>query len=450
VITRFVVLGVGDVTTRYLLPALAELAAAGELPDDFEIVAAGRGDHDTAWLRDAAAEAFASHTDLEGPPVDRVLSALAYLRADATDPEALAPLFEVSGPVAIYLALPSTVFADAVDAICEAGVPRGSRLAIEKPFGTDAASAAALNDALLRRFAEQDVFRVDHFLGMRTTLDICTLRFSSSVLGPVWGSPHVERVEVVWDETLALEGRAAYYEGTGALRDMLQNHLLQLMCIVAMEPPDRFEPDCVADRKVEVLRSARPWNGDAASSGRRARYTAGHVDGEPIPAYVDENGVEADSCTETFAEIVLRLDSPRWQGVPFVLRSGKALADDRHEVVIHFRPGGEEVLRVTVDPDTVALGIPMSAGREDDPRVVRELLCELGPAELGPYAHLLREFLRGDPGFSVRGDEAVAAWQVVEPFLRAWEQDESPLLEYRAGSQGPEGRVPLDGAQTST
>jgi glucose-6-phosphate 1-dehydrogenase len=195
----------------------------------------------------------------------------------------------------VYLALPPAIFADTIEALVDAGLPEGSRLVVEKPFGTDSASAEQLNDLIHRRFDEQDVFRVDHFLGKQTAHNIIAARFANRILEPVWSTADISKVEVIWDETLALEGRAGYYDGTGAAEDMLQNHLLQLMCLVAMEPPDSLDHSCVADRKVEVLRAARPWSQDLASCSVRARYTAGRSDGDEVPAYVDEEGVDPDA-----------------------------------------------------------------------------------------------------------------------------------------------------------
>jgi glucose-6-phosphate 1-dehydrogenase len=449
VIGRLVVIGLGDVTMRYLVPALAELVQAGELDDDFSFVGVGRHDESTDWLREQVAAALRERSDADEEAQQTLVDSMTYRRADATDAESLAAVFDDSGPVVVYLALPPAIFADTIEALVDAGLPEGSRLVVEKPFGTDAASAEQLNDLIHRRFDEQDVFRVDHFLGKQTAHNIIAARFANRILEPVWNHDDISAVEVVWDETLALEGRAGYYDGTGAGKDMLQNHLLQLMCLVAMEPPDSLDHSCVAERKVEVLRAVRPWTQDLASCSVRARYTAGEVDGDEVPAYVDEEGVDPDAATETFAEIVLAIDTPRWHDVPFTLRSGKALATDRHEVAIHFRPcehltfssdssGEANVLRLRVDPDQLAICLRLSVGGGPDEVSSRELVHGFPEAPLGPYALLLREALIGDAGYSVRDDEAVESWRVIEPFLEAWAEDRVPLLEYPAGSSGPD------------
>ncbi len=447
-IGRLVVIGLGDVTMRYLIPALAELVQAGELADDFSFVGVGRHDRSTDWLRDQAADALRDRSDTDEQSQQLLVDSMTYRRADATDAESLAAVFEDSDAAVVYLALPPAIFADTIKALVEAGLPEGSRLVVEKPFGTDAASAEQLNDLIHRQFDEHDVFRVDHFLGKQTAHNIIAARFANRILEPVWSHVDIARVEVIWDETLALEGRAGYYDGTGAAKDMLQNHLLQLMCLVAMEPPDSLDHSCIADRKVEVLRATRPWAQDLASCSVRARYTAGRSDGGEVPAYVDEEGVDPDAATETFAEITLSIDSPRWHEVPFTLRSGKALAADCHEIAIHFRQcehdafspdssGEANVLRLRVEPDQLAICLRLSVGGGPDEVTSRELVHGFPEAPLGAYALLLREALIGDSGYSVRDDEAVESWRVIEPFLEAWAADHVPLLEYSAGSPSP-------------
>jgi glucose-6-phosphate 1-dehydrogenase len=209
---------------------------------------------------------------------------------------------------------------------------------LEKPFGEDLDSARALNRLLAEGFDERHVFRVDHFLAMTTVRNVLGTRLANRVFEPIWTSAHIEEIEIVWDETLALEGRAGYYDQVGALKDMVQNHLLQLLCLVAMEPPIGLGERDLRDRKVDVLRSVRPLRAeDVAARTRRARYRAGRVGDRDIPGYVDEDGVAPERGTETFAEVVLELDSWRWSGTKFRLRTGKALARDRMEIVVHFR-----------------------------------------------------------------------------------------------------------------
>jgi glucose-6-phosphate 1-dehydrogenase len=267
---------------------------------------------------------------------------------------------------------------------------------------------------------------------------------------PLWNSAHIAQIDIVWDETLALEGRAGYYDGVGALKDMLQNHLLQLLCLVAMEPPISLDARDLRDRKVDVLRSIHPLSADdIRRHTSRARYTSGRVDGVAVPAYVDEDGVDPSHRTETFAEMALHFDNWRWHGTTFRLRTGKALGRDRKEVAVHFRPvphlprGMHEdpqpnVLRFGLEPESVAVELSAVSPhrREFDPLT---LTAQLPPSELPAYARLLLDVFRRNPALSIRGDEAEESWRVVTPVLDAWAEDLVPLEEYAAGSDGPAG-----------
>ncbi len=428
-IKRLVIIGMGDVTTRFVLPSVRQLRERGEVGDDLEVVVVSRHEDDGDDLDPAEAT---HHT------------------GDSRSPEDLRAVLAGEDPIAVYLALPPTIFASTIEAIFDVGLPKGSRLLVEKPFGTDLDSAHALNELLHRELDEAHIVRVDHFLGEQTVHNVLGARFANTVLEPAWNSEHVESVEIVWDETLAMEGRAGSYDSIGALRDMLQNHLLQLLCLVAMEPPASFERDDLADRKVELLRAIRPAR-NVEESSVRARYTAGTIDGDTTEAYTDTDGVDPDQQTETFAQIELAIDTPRWRGVPFTLRSGKALATDRHEIVIRFRgcslmeavseasPDANE-LRFTVGPDTIRLGLNVASGTDALFEVERAELChDLGDAELDAYAVTIRAALTGDSPLSVRDDEVEESWRVVMPFVEAFAAAEVPLEEYAAGSSGPVG-----------
>lgn len=369
-IDTLVILGAGgDLTGRYLLPALGRLSEAGSLSRSLKVVAVDRGDDTDESYRARARERFERHLPNLAPEhsVD-VLDRLSYRRADVTSADqlrvALPELAE--GPVALYLALPNALFQPTLEALSSLGPARGSRLIVEKPFGVDQADARKLNQAILRCFDEDDVFRIDHFLAKQTVLDILGLRFANRIFEPVWNSLHVEKVEIVWDETMGLEGRAGYYDRAGALRDMVQNHLLQLLALLAMEPPTSLGPRDLRDRKVDVLRAVRPPAREEMSSfTRRARYTAGTTEFGRVPAYVDEDGVDPSRRTETYAEVTLRVQNWRWAGVPFVLRTGKALRQSRQEIALHFRPVAHQpfeeeapadVLRFSLDPDRIKIG----------------------------------------------------------------------------------------------
>jgi glucose-6-phosphate 1-dehydrogenase len=451
VINRLAIFGAtGDLTARYLLPAIAALHAAGETGDAFQLIAAGRNDWSSSQFRDWAAAQLAQHgAHLPAASRAAVTSAATYQQADVTDAAAVASVI-AGEPAACYLALPPRVFRDAVSALHDAGLPEGSRIVLEKPFGEDLASAIELNRLLADFLPEQGVFRVDHFLAMTTVQNLLGTRLANRVLEPLWNSAHIAEIDIVWDESLALEGRAGYYDGVGALKDMLQNHLLQLLCLVAMEPPISLGERDLRDRKVDVLRSVRPLAADDIVRGtRRGQYTAGRLGDRDVPAYADEDGVDPAQRTETFAEIELRLDNWRWPDTVFRLRTAKALRRDRKEVAVRFRHvphlpfahRGDEappnVLKFGLDPENVSLELTSIGQR---PRTLSpiSLAAQLAPPELPAYGRLLLAVLSGDSALAIRGDEAEESWRVVTPVLEAWAKDLVPLQEYPAGSDGPD------------
>ncbi len=367
VLNRLAVFGAtGDLTARYLLPAIAALRATGEAGDGFQLIAAGRDDWSSSQFRDWAAAQLARHAgDLPATIQAAVASSATYQQADVTDATSVARVV-ADDPVACYLALPPAVFPAAVSALHDAGLPDGSRIVLEKPFGEDLGSAIELNRLLADTLPERAVFRVDHFLAMTTVQNLLGTRLANRVFEPLWNSVHIAEIDIVWDESLALEGRAGYYDGVGALKDMLQNHLLQLLCLVAMEPPISLGERDLRDRKVDVLRSVRPLTSDDIARGtRRGQSTGGRIGDREVPAYDDEDGVNPAHRTETFAEIELRLDNWRWPDTVFRLRTGKALRRDRKEVAVCFRDlphlpfahRGDEaanLLRFGLDPRTSA------------------------------------------------------------------------------------------------
>lgn len=456
-IRRLVILGAsGDLTSRYLLPALARLHEAKVLPRGVKIVGVARDDWDTETFRRHIAEKLERHAaHVSQASRDAVTALLEYHRADVTEQREMAnAVGHTAEPVIACLALPPAVFAPAVAALAATAPCQESRVVIEKPFGESLASAQALNRLLHDTFPERAVFRIDHFLGKQTVLNILGLRFANRLFEPVWNSQHVARVEIIWDETLALEGRAAYYDSAGALRDMIQNHLLQLLCLVGMEPPFSLDERDFRNRKVEVLRAVHRLSPqEVVQRTLRGRYSAGRIDGRDLPAYVDEEGVDPTRGTETFAQVTLHVNNWRWAGVPFVLRSGKALRRDRKEIAVHFKPvphvpfrlGAEpspNVLRLTLDPDRVALGVNVN-GR-GDPFALEsiELDAALAPEHVTAYGRLLLDVFNGDPTLFIRDDEAEELWRIVEPILETWAQDRVPLFEYPAGSGGPREVLP--------
>ncbi|MFE5813789.1 glucose-6-phosphate dehydrogenase [Streptomyces sp. NPDC056479] len=449
-IKRLTVFGAtGDLTARYLLPALAALQAAGHLTEQVQLTCASREDWDSEQYRAWMAARLDRHSG--STPADAkeaIVASARYLRADVTAPADVAAAIAGDGPVAVYLALPPALFPRVVTALHEAGLPAGSRIVLEKPFGENLADAQELNRLLADLVPEQAVFRVDHFLAMTTVQNVLGSRLANRVLEPIWNSTHIAEVEIVWEETLALEGRAGYYDHVGALKDMVQNHLLQLLCLVAMEPPITLGERDLRDRKVDVLRSVRLLTEhDVVNRTRRARYLPGRIGDHDVGAYVDEEGVRPRRRTETFAEVELELDSWRWAGTTFRLRSGKALKANRMEVAVRFRPvphlpfghTGEalpNVLRFQLEPEGLTLDLT-GIGAHAHELVPLSLTARMDPPGLPAYGRLLLDVLTGDPALSIRGDEAEEAWRVLEPVLSAWQRDLVPLEEYPAGSDGP-------------
>ena len=437
-ITRLLLLGAtGDLAGRFLLPALARSVAAGHLPADLEVVGAAAEAGDDASFRARVTARWAEHAaDVPAPVRERLLARLRYRRVDLADPatvaEALAASDQPHAPVAVYLALPPAAFPAAVRALAAAGLPPGSRLAVEKPFGHDLDSARDLNAALAGATGGDPgaVFRVDHVLGMPRVADLLALRSPGGELEAVWDGVHLEQVDVLWEEDFALRGRAGFYDGTGALKDVLQNHVLQVLVLLAMELPGAGDEESLHEAKLALLRAVRVLAPDeVAARTRRARYGAGRLPGDgggpvDVPGYAEEAGVDPARATETYAEVVLDVDAPRWAGTRFVLRVGKGLAATRKGVLLHLRGGAGEP--GTGEQRWVDLDAPTSDGG-------------LAPVqgELAAYEQVLRDVLAGGTRLSVSAEEAEQSWRVVEPVLRSWAAGVPPLLEHPAGAPGP-------------
>lgn len=448
-LTKFAILGAaGDLTSRLLLPALANLKRDHALPDAFEVVGVGLEPLSTDSFRAHIAESLAEFAK-DVPEADRsaLVGRLSYKQADVTDAAALKTVLQPEeGPLVAYLALPAPVFEPAVRALTAAGVGPESRIVIEKPHGTDLGGVKRLNELLKTTCTERAVFRMDHFLGKQTVQNVLGLRFANRMFEPLWTGEHIERVDIRWDEQLTLEGRASYYDRAGALRDMIQNHLLQVLCMIAMEHPMSLSERDLRDKKVEVLRNVRDLTpNDVRRRTVRARYAAGRIGEREVPAYVDEPGVKPERGTETFAQVTLFVDTWRWGGVPFTLRSGKALGDLKQEAVVTFRKVPEislwrgeypqpNRLHLRFRPDE--LSVDLNLNGKGDPFVLEPAVldAELAPQEMSAYARLLLDVLEGDNTLSIRADEAEEAWRIVTPILEAWKEGAVPMQEYRAGS----------------
>ncbi|MBB6390463.1 glucose-6-phosphate dehydrogenase [Microbacterium thalassium] len=450
--TTLLILGAsGDLTSRLLLPALGQLLTR-EPERRVRLLGAGIDDWtDERWAK-AVRAAFRS-ADAE-PAFDSVAETT-YRTADITKASDLTELVaQATGRLALYFAVPPAIAAAACEALADVELPEGTILALEKPFGSDLAGAQALNRTVRRLVPENQVFRVDHFLGRSTTLNLLGARFANRVFEPVWSSHHVESVVIRFDEELGLEGRARYYDKAGALVDMIQSHLLQVLAFVAMEPPATLTEVDLRDATGAALRATHVWDDNAVHSSRRARYAAGTIGERELPAYVDEPGVDPSHETETLAEATFEVRTARWAGVPFTLRSGKALREATHEILIRFRPvhhlpdgfTGDEpgsVLRFMLGPDRMSLELNVNGGEDPFELSRTRLHAKLGEGALLAYGEVLSSILDGDAALAVRGDAAEECWRILTPILDAWQRGDVPLDEYPAGSEGPADWVPL-------
>jgi glucose-6-phosphate 1-dehydrogenase len=437
--TALVLVGAtGDLAGRFLLPALARLLAAGRLPDDLRVVGAAPQDGDDASFRRHVEARLAAHAT--GVPVgvqQALLERLTYHRLDLATPVGVAEVLRSAGdhrvPI-VYLALPPDLFSPALRALRAAGLPPGSRVVVEKPFGEDLAGAVALNAALAEATSSgSDGYRVDHVLGMPRARALLDLRAPGTVLAPLWDGEHLQQVDLLWEETLGLEGRASFFDGTGAVRDVVQNHVLQLLALVAMELPTDADGCDLRARTLALLRAVPPLTAQQVPARtRRGRYTAGRLVGTetPVPSYTEDEGVDPARGTETYAELVLEVDTPRWRGTRFVLRAGKALAAPRKALRLHPRPG-VHLPGAGGGPLVLELDEPGTTG--PDAGVSGELLA---------YTAVLEDVLSGGAALSVSAEAAEQTWRIVEPVLRSWAAGAAPLLEYPAGSPGP---PPLEG-----
>jgi glucose-6-phosphate 1-dehydrogenase len=438
----------GDLSGRLLLPAFGQLLDREESRRDVVLVGAGSEDWDADAWRDRVKTAFESG-DVSDETLKSVLDTTRYERADVTSVEDLKSLIDSCPPApAIYFALPPSVTVAACAALQQVSLPEGTTMVLEKPFGTNQESAASLNQLLAEIVPEEQVHRVDHFLGRSTVLNLIGVRFANRLFEPLWSNEHIARVDIVFDEQLTLENRARYYDRAGALVDMIQSHLLQVLALVAMDPIATINAVDLRDAKAQVLRACRPWNDDPVAASRRAGYTQGSIDGREVPDYTAEPGVDPSRNTETLAELIVEVDNWRWAGVPFRLRSGKALRERRKEVTVTFQPlphlptglRGQAIperLRLEMSPDRMAL--EMNVNGPDDPLVLDRIALDanLNPGRLPAYGEVLAGVLDGDPLISVRGDTAEDCWRIVDPVLQAWRDGEVLMDEYAAGSDGP-------------
>jgi glucose-6-phosphate 1-dehydrogenase len=453
--------GVGDLSLRKLLPALYMAHSHGNLPERTRVVALGR----QTWTHEefvafvsSRSQPFIPEKSREPGAWQRFLNLLMYVSLDATDAAAYARLGDALQPGSdrvYYLATAPSLFTGICAHLSNAGlVDERSRVVLEKPLGHDLASAQQINNDVGRFFSEQQIFRIDHYLGKETVQNLMVLRFGNSIFEPLWRGPHIKSVQITVAESVGVGSRAGFYDGTGAMRDMVQNHLLQLLCIVAMEPPVSLDPDAVRDEKLKVLRSLRPMTqADVARDTVRGQYTAGAVKGETAVGYLQEDNVPDGSHTETFVALKAYINNWRWANVPFFLRTGKRMHERSSEIVVEFAampfalfPDAPRQqtnrLRICLQPDE-HVQLQMMAKEPGSGMRLRpvSLNLDLESAFTGrrseAYERLLIDVIRGRLTHFMRRDELEAAWKWVEPIMDGWTALDEKPKPYTAGSWGP-------------
>ena len=448
---RLVILGAsGDLTTRLLLPGLGMLLATDH-DRHVEVWGVGREPlGPAAWGAKVGNALVRGGCDEERALA--VVTASRYVQVDITEREGIESLLSElpdRDATVLYFAVPPAITRIACEHLSQCGDLGDLRLALEKPFGDSLAASREFNALLACFRAENQVFRVDHFLGDSQVLNLLALRFANRLFEPIWSAAHVAKVEILADETLALEGRAAYYDRAGALIDMVQSHLLLVLALVTMEEPARLDPRRVHDLMAHALSVTQVRDGDPVRASRRARYTAGTSRERDVPAYRDEEGVDPDRNTETLVELDLEIANRRWSGVPIRLRSGKALGADARRVVVTLRPvefaphgmGGyppANVLTIHLNPDEISVEIVTNQGGGRFRLGTANLEAAVGQTSLVPYAEVLAAVLDGNHLISVRGDIAEECWRICEPVIEAWRSGAVPMDEYPAGSGGPQ------------
>jgi len=456
--------GTGDLAMRKLLPALYYRHCAGQLPEDGRIIAAGRGAMDREGYLGFLDEKSRRHlrqAEFNESQWRAFSERIDYVKVDASNADDFRVLAERLGHDeqrvrAFYLSTSPDFFAEicqqlhAVDLV----TPK-ARVVLEKPLGRDLASSSSINEAVGAVFAEHQIYRIDHYLGKEPVQNLMALRFGNALFEPLWNSNRIRDVQITVAEQIGVEERGEFYERTGALRDMVQNHIVQLLCIVAMEPPISIDPDIVRDEKLKVLRALRPFTPeDVVSRTVRGQYRAGAVNGQPVVGYLQEQGIDPSSHTETYVAIKAEIGTWRWASVPFYLRTGKRLQERVTEVVVNFRPVPHSIfpsasrastpnrLVIRLQPDE-GMELHLLAKEPGDQMNLKPVHLNLDFSEsfktrqLEAYERLLMDVLRGNLTLFVRRDELDAAWRWVEPIMAAWQKSGEPPKTYTSGTWGP-------------
>lgn len=461
----------GDLTARKLIPAIFNLYKKDYLPEKYAIVGVGRTKYDDDEFRQKAVIEN-EHIKTDGSKsIDAFAELVHYHSLDTSKQEDYKGLaerlqsidddFGTNCNVIFYLSVPPSLYGVIPKHLAYAGLNEEkngwTRLIIEKPFGYDLASAKELNKVLLEDYREDQIYRIDHYLGKETVQNLLVTRFSNSIFEPLWNRNYIHRVEITSAESVGVEKRGGYYDGSGALRDMVQNHLLQLIGLVAMEPPVKSDATSIRNEKLKVFQSLRPMTPeDVKNNVIRGQYMASKIRGEEVKGYREEEGVYPESRTETFVALKFFIDNWRWSGVPFYIRSGKKLPTRVSEVVIHFKPNhhrlfsqsqktnSQNMLVLRIQPDEGVLlkfGMKVPGQGFEVKNVNMDFLySDLTDAYVPEaYERLLLDCMQGDATLYARGDSAEAAWEFIDPILNAWKEDSSiPIYGYPAGTWGPE------------
>lgn len=459
----------GDLAERKLLPAVYDLAVSGRLPERFRLIGVARGGSTESFAEQgrAALERF-SRTGLDADAWSKLRDALDFIPGEFSDPALYRRLAERltrddrehGAPCRrlFYLATAPSFFGPIAGALSDVGLGAGSdrptSLLVEKPFGHDLASALELNSALAASFREDQILRIDHYLGKETVQNLLVLRFANGIFEPVWNRRYVDHIQVTVAEDIGVGDRGSYYDRAGALRDIVQNHMLQIVSLVAMEPPVRFAANLIRDEKVKLLRAARrPGVEEVGATVVRGQYQAGWVGGEPVAGYRDEEGVPEDSKSETYVAMRLEIDNWRWAGTPFYLRTGKRLPIRSTEIAICFRPVPhlpfQQAEAGALAPNELIISVQPNEGASL--RIVAKIpgtAMSVRPVEMDfqygasflrespeAYERLLHDALLGDLALFTRSDEVEAAWEIVDPIVEAWGEGGAPD-PYEAGSPG--------------
>ncbi len=461
--------GTGDLARRKLLPALFHRFCDGQIPEGCRIIAASRRamskDEFCAGIREAL-DKYLPEAYRDDAKLEPFLEILSYVAVDAVSDQGWPELAEIleagrDKVRAFYLAVGPDLFDDICGRIGAYGlVTPNSRVVVEKPIGKDLESACAVNDAVGKVFAESQIFRIDHYLGKETVQNLMALRFGNILYEHLWNSAHIDHVQITVAESLGVGTRGGYYDTAGALRDMVQNHILQLLCLVAMEPPDSLDADSVRDEKLKVLKALKPIDDDNAGQATvRGQYKAGASNGGAVQSYVEELG-DTESITETFVALKAEIANWRWSGVPFYLRTGKRLAERLSEIVITFKPVPHSIFPSgsgTVHANRLVLRLQPDEGvkqwimiKDPGPGGMR---LQYVPLDMSfsetfdarnpdAYERLLLDVIRGNQTLFMRRDEVEAAWSWVDPILAAWQRSGTPNA-YTAGTWGPSASIAL-------